>query len=97
MTFLSPTPGQPLPSRGSSVIVEVVDFDGLQALVVTAEFASGAYEVVHDGDNFADRYAAGSTRVTIAGGYRFTVRRGGGWFDDVTIHVLAVDPRGGLA
>ncbi len=97
VTFVQPTPGQALPSTGSTIIVEVTDVDGIAALCMLVEFASGAYEVIHDGTRFASRFAVGSTRNAIPNGYRFNLVRSGGWYEDVTIRVLAVDSGGGVA
>lgn len=94
VVFVEPTPPD-LPSPGRSIVVEVSDADGFAALILAAEYGTGAYEVVHDGDKFAQVYAAQSTRVAIAGGFRFTMKRAGGWFGDrVTIRVFAVDAFG---
>lgn len=94
VVFVEPTPPN-LPSPGRSIVLEVTDADGFAALLVLAEYGTGAYEVVHDGDAFAQVYAAQSTRVSIAGGYRYTLKRAGGWFGErVTIRVVAVDVYG---
>jgi hypothetical protein len=62
-------------------------------------------EVIHDGDTFRTRYtnAAINTRTVISGGYRFSVRRRGGWPQDragnnvpISFEFLPVDPGGNL-
>jgi hypothetical protein len=40
------------------------------------------WEIIHTGDAFAPRFGYGSSRVPITNGYRYTVRRLGGWLSD---------------
>jgi hypothetical protein len=66
--------------ESDSVIGFDVTDDGTLALsFVWVRLPSGDTEVVHDGAAFTDRYGAESTREAIAGGWRFRVRRVGGW------------------
>lgn len=97
VTFVQPPPGQPIRSPGTTVIIDVQDPQGLAALCMLVEFDSGAYEVIHDGVDFASRYLNESSRQAIANGFRFIIKRAGGWFDNATFRVLAVDPAGGIA
>lgn len=47
-------------------------------------------EVIHDGDTFVDPYQT-SVRIAIPGGWRFQVRRSGGWVAPPTFRVRAYD------
>ena len=89
LTFIDPIPPN-LPSPGRSLLFDVT---GVPAAGVTilAEYNTGLYEVVHDGAQFAQVYAAQSVRSDISGGgYRYLVKRAGGWFgDSVTIRTVA--------
>lgn len=56
------------------------DDDDIFRVMVFALFEdTGTYEVVHDSDNFSPRYTQGSRRDTITNGFRYTLRRVGGW------------------
>lgn len=64
-------------------------------ILVTAKMAgTDLYEVVYDGVGFAPLYAALSTVQSIAGGYRFRVRRFGGWPAGPTLGIKAFDNSG---
>lgn len=55
-------------------------------------------ELIWDGEGFTSDYAAFSTRVVITGGHRFVARRRTGWpASVVTMHVVAIDPSGGVS
>lgn len=87
LTFIDPLPPN-LPSPGRALLFNVTDVSELGVTIV-AEYNTGAYEVVHDGSEFAQVYAAASVRTVIAGGFQYLVRRAGGWFgDSVTIRTL---------
>lgn len=87
------------PAAGSPVLPEtVVGFDiidgdaDLYDVVVMAIFESrGIYEVIWDGDNFSPRYLGGSTRTTIANGFRYTLKRAGNWPEKPKIRIRAFD------
>jgi len=89
LTFLDPIPPN-LPSPGRSLLFQVTGLlEGNEATIV-AEYDTGAYEVVHDGTDFAQVYAAQSSRTAITGGFEYLVKRAGGWFGDfVTIRTIA--------
>lgn len=91
---VSPEPGSAL-ERLQPVTLEVLDpRERLRRVVLHARFAgSEALEVVHDGDGFAPLFAA-SERVAIAGGFRYTLRRRGGWPGHPTIRPLAFNADG---
>ncbi len=96
VTIIEPTPPA-LPSPGRSIIFDVLDVDGFATIVVMVEYGTGAYEVVHDGDAFGQVYAAQSTRSDVAGGFRYSVKRAGGWFGEtVTLRIVAVDAEGNV-
>lgn len=82
--------------RFQSLQLDVTDETALAGVFVFAAFASGVVEVVHDGDAFTATYAS-STRTTIEGGYRYTLRRVSGWPSAVTIKIRALDTRGNAA
>ena len=95
VTVISPPPGTPL-AAGDQVTVEVVDDTGLSPrpliLFVVTPFAT---EVAFDGERFRTPYAGAFT--PIAGGFRLSVRRGGGWQGNVTFNAIATDARGAEA
>lgn len=91
------------PSEGSTlaptdpVQFDVIDESSLRAtLVWVVDVAVGDAEVAHDGDDFTDRYRAGSTRSAISGGWRYVLRRNGGWQGSagIQIRIAAVDGGG---
>lgn len=95
VTVISPPPGSPL-AAGDLVTVEVVDDVAMGArpliLFVVTPFAT---EVAFDGERFRTPYAGAFT--PIAGGFRLSVRRGGGWQGNVTFQAIATDARGAEA
>lgn len=77
------------------IVFEATDNAGLRRVFVVARFPSlGLEEVVHQGDRFAAKYAASSSRVSITNGWRFSIRRAGGWLADPVIEVYAIDTSG---
>lgn len=93
---ITPAAGSPI-SSGTTLGFDVVDNVALRRVVVLARFVGGAQDVVHDGDAFAAAYAPGSTRTAIAGGFRYRIRRVGGWPSSPSILPLAVDTSGNEA
>lgn len=88
LTFIDPIPPN-LPSPGRSLLFNVEGVS-LSGVTIVAEYNTGSYEVVHDGSEYAQVYAAQSTRVAIAGGFQYLVKRAGGWFgDSVVIRTIA--------
>lgn len=82
-----------LPRQGT-LIVDVTDVDGdLDEVWLLARFADGTYDVVHDGTAFAHRYAD-STRQVVSGGFRYSVRRAGGWPSSFTFKARSFDLEG---
>ena len=81
-----------------------ISFDVVQGsnpfldIVILAQFPSeGLYEVVFDGAAFSPLYAQQSRQQSISGGYRFLLRRTGGWPGAVTVKTKAIDTAGNEA
>ncbi len=93
LSNLSPADGAAL-ARTDTVTFDVTDAVGLRDVLVMVEFpATGEYEVIHDGDNFAATYSS-STRTAITNGYRFVLTRENGWIGSPTFRVQAIDTSG---
>ena len=60
----------------------------LRRAIVVVVYPSGDGELVHDGSAFFPPFV-GSTRVAISNGFRFVVRRTGGWRAGVDLRVFA--------
>jgi hypothetical protein len=90
-----PSVGSPL-ARSSSVSFDVLDEVALRRVLVLVRLGASTY-CVHDGFVFRDRFAVMSTRSAIAGGFRYTVKRDGGWIEAPTFEVLAIDTSGNEA
>lgn len=101
---IPPTVGNFVPASGTpiaktaSVRFDVLDNSGnfARIFLVAAFDESGVQEVIHDGDNFAPYYAH-SSRVAIAGGFRFTVSRTTGWPSAPRIRIFPLDASGNQA
>lgn len=93
-----PSPGTPI-SKTTSISFDVTEESGaFGRIFVIAFYAdSGVSELIHDGDGFRGFYVATSSRRAIAGGYRYTVLRTGGWPSAPTIQTFAVDQAGNEA
>lgn len=97
-----PVVGNYSPAVGASVAAadpvffDVTDDSGLFASIVIAIRQGDVTEVVHDGTNFLSPYADLSSRSNIAGGYRYRIRRTGGWVDDVVQTAFVVDTAGNV-
>lgn len=91
VALVSPAPGT-LIARNTPFVVDVQDENaGVFAALFVKVATSRLYEVAHDGEGFSYLYQAGSTRDVISGGYRFTLRRDGGWPGAPTFTVRAFD------
>ncbi|HVW29228.1 MAG TPA: hypothetical protein VHC69_27870 [Polyangiaceae bacterium] len=93
-----PAPGTPI-ARMAPVSFDVTDDSGeLRLIFIVAFFPStGVTEVVHDGASFRGFYSARSSRMMIAGGFRYVVLRSGGWPAAPTIQTFALDRAGNEA
>lgn len=83
-------------SRGTILNFDVTDDTGIASVFIGASFEGvNRSEVVFAGQVFGPLYAS-STRTPIAGGYRFAVRRVGGWPAGLnpTLSIEAVDTAG---
>lgn len=84
-------------ANDQAIQFDVTDESGVAAVVLLASFPDGSVEVVHDNIGFRGKYIGGvNTRASIANGYRFTVRRLGGWIASPTFEVLSVDTSGNI-
>jgi hypothetical protein len=83
-------------AASDSIAFDVTDDQGSFARIfVGVEFVqSGDQEIAHDGTTFTGRYVQASTRVAIANGYRYTLRRLGGWTSAPKIRVWPIDTAG---
>ena len=84
-------------SRTDPVAFDVTDNSGQFAtIIVHVRFLEdGLCECAYNGLSYESRYAAGSSRVGIANGGRFTVRRTGGWASTpIQFIITAVDAAG---
>lgn len=95
VSAFDPAPGAQI-QRTAPIEFDVTDDSGSFARIfVVALFkATGAQEVVHDGDAFVGFYTATSSRVPITNGFRYTVARFGGWPAAPTIRVFPIDAAG---
>jgi hypothetical protein len=91
-----PAVGTPL-KRSDSIRFDVLDnVSSLRRAEIFVSLAGETY-VVHDGEKFRGQFSNLSTRTPIAGGFRFTVKRNGGWTSPPTFEVHAVDTSGNEA
>ena len=88
-----PTPGTAIDPAGE-VRFDVTDDSGEFANLLVTVDQRGVGEVVHDGERFRGYYGALSTRELVAGGFRYKIRRSGGWTSTPTFRVYAVDAVG---
>ena len=92
---MTPTPGTLLQPT-DPISFDVTDNTGLFRRVMVAVFfpSTGITELVHDGDGFLGFFATSSSRALIAGGFRFTLLRVGGWLSSPTVRVFPIDRSG---
>lgn len=98
-----PTLGTVTPTPGAinaieTVGVQVLSTEGAALVVITAEFPTlGRHEVIFDGTDFVDRYAAESSTSGTSLNQSFSIKRTTGWIDvDTIIRVVAVSLSGGV-
>lgn len=87
-----PTPGSTIPKYGPWQF-DVTDDLGLAGVIVKVRFAGRPTETVFDVDAFEGFYSASSVSV-IANGFRFVIRRTGGWPAPPTFFARAIDMQG---
>src|SRR5688500_905362 len=95
----APTIQNVVPALNTGIVPEtVVRFDVVDAdddlfdVVLFAIFVgTGNWEVIWDGDQFSPRYLQGSRRDAIATGFRYTLKRAGGWPETPKIRARAFD------
>lgn len=90
-----PPVGTPL-ARSDSVSFDVTDETALRRVLVLVSLGGSTY-CVHDGFSFRDEFTNLSSRSAISGGYRYTVKRNGGWTSPPEFEVLAIDTSGNEA
>jgi hypothetical protein len=99
VTFVAPTPGTTL-QPGGTITVDVTDPGSGLRLTFLAIIESGTelVELVHDGSSFMPRYVGHSYRTAITDGFRYFLRRAGGWPAGMvlTLRVWSVDKSGNM-
>lgn len=93
VTLESPSNGSEIPP-GTPVVFTVTDNVFFRVVLVTVKFPGlGTYEVAFDDESGFSYAYAGSTRDTIANGYRFHLYRRQGWpaGEPMLVRVRAVD------
>jgi hypothetical protein len=90
-----PAAGTPL-ERNTPVVFEVTDETALRRVAVFVVHSNQTL-VVHDGDGFRGEFANYSSRVAIPGGWRYSVRRNGGWLSAIRFEIIAIDTSGNEA
>jgi len=90
-----PAPGSTIESN-TPIAFDVTDDQALRrvAIVVTQRDQK---LVVHDGDGFSSGFRNYSTRTPTSGGWRYSVRRDGGWLSTPVFEVIAIDTSGNEA
>lgn len=81
----------------STISFDVIDLTNpIRRVIVTVTHGSKANvtEVIHDGTEFKGAYQYVSTIETIPNGYRYTLKRTGGWFSSPYFEVFAIDTTG---
>lgn len=86
-------------SQTQGITFNITDAAGFNRIVILAQFPNiKMYEVIHDGDAFAQRYPAsvGNVKTVIANGFSFTVLREEGWPASPKLIPMGVDTSGNL-
>jgi len=91
----SPAVGTPI-ERNTPISFDVTDASGLQRVMVLVQLR-GDLVCVHDGERFRGNFTNYSSRVSIADGWRYTVRPNGGWTSAPSFELLAYDTDGNEA
>lgn len=97
-----PTIGNRSPDPSIAVgVTDPISFDITQGsnplldIFIAVKMAgTNLYEVAFDGHAFAPLYIAQSRQLSISGGYRFILRRTGGWAGAPSVLTKAIDTSG---
>lgn len=84
-------------NEADPIFFDVTDNFGLFASIVIAIKQATTTELVHDGTSFLPPYLDLSSRSNISNGFRYRIRRTGGWIDTVVQSAIVVDKRGNVA
>lgn len=98
VTLVSPLTGEV--DTDTPIVFDVTEesVEGFCDIFVWANFAAdGSDEVVHTGDAYTARYIGLSSRTAITDGFRYTVRRAGGWPSAPRIQTKAIDRAGNVS
>jgi len=97
VTFVSPAPSSTI-APTTPIVVDVTDVDTANPFTfLFVRTVDGVQEVAWDGGAFSSNYAT-STRTAITNGFRYALRRTGGWIaGGITIRTNAIDDTGGFA
>jgi hypothetical protein len=64
---------------------------------IIVRYTDGVTENIYNGSGFSPRFLVGSAKVAITGGYRFTIRRTGGWLNTpIIMTITAIDSSGNV-
>lgn len=94
VVLVSPSPGA-LIASDTVIVLDVTDNGSLGPVVVSVTYPDGSTEVVFDSLAFTAAFGF-SSRVAIAGGVRFTIKRTSGWTRSPSVRVLPVDASGNV-
>lgn len=67
---------------------DFTDDDGFRTIIVAAKFASGRWDLIYDGDNFAPDYEDLSSITPITDGFHLDIGRAGGWLELGSLKLL---------
>lgn len=97
VAFISPPAGHAV-GKNEPIVLEVTDNKGeLAKVLITVSFAnSSTTEVMFNGSSFLGAYA-NSSREAITNGWRFMLRRRGGWTGSPTVEAHVIDQGGNLS
>lgn len=93
VALVTPADGSAI-ARSAPLVIDVTDASDFASIFAWVVYPNGNTEVAYDGEAFTAAFAGSSTRVSISGGYRYTLRRAGGWPAAPTIRVRPVDVAG---
>ncbi len=93
INLVSPVVGSQI-SAGDLITFDIADETAMREVWIYVELGDER-EVIWGGDSqgFSPRYSA-SVRSSISDGYRYAVRRTGGWYASPTFHCTAIDQGG---